>query len=304
MCSKVFLGSTNSISQLSMKGLAENRPSQFYKYVSADTAKLILKACKLRWSSPLAFNDVFDVPAELPAFSVREIEYASIPFAVNLFDKVGLTRFSPEQREEAIALCRCEELLSVDQTDRAEVSLEALRSLWRKTVPTMRILCFCEYPDIAAMWGLYADSNKGVVLRFDSFAAYFPPWLLAKPVTYTDTLPRFLRSDGIMEAAILGPQALFDDLCYKKTTDWAYEREWRVLSFAGCEEMGLSSDWKFAPETLTEIIVGPRISDQNVSDIAALLMDDFSHVRLSRAIPTSHNTIQIQTTSKLSNAEL
>lgn len=277
-----------------MTEAASDRPGQFYKYVSAATAKLVLTGSRLRWSSPLAFNDVFDVPTELASFSFAEIGSASIPFAVSLFEKLGLARFSPEQREAAIALCRCETLLSEEEALRAEASLEALRVQWRVTVPTMRILCLCEHPDIAAMWGLYADSNKGVVLRFDSVAAYDPPWLLAKSVIYTDTLPRFMRPDGIMEAGMAGPQALFDDLCYTKTTDWSHEREWRVLCFARPGEIGLSSDWLFEPKTLTEIILGPRVSDQDASDISALVMHDFSHVRLSRAIPTAANTIQIR----------
>src|SRR6266849_6774114 len=37
----------------------------FYKYVSAKTAKAILTTRKLRWSSPVLFNDPFDVTQEL-----------------------------------------------------------------------------------------------------------------------------------------------------------------------------------------------------------------------------------------------
>ena len=273
---------------------ASERPKQFYKYVSVSTAKLVLTNSKLRWSSPLAFNDVFDVPTELAWFYVSEITTASIPFAVSLFEGLGFANSSKEQREAAIALCSSEQLLSDEETKRAEASLEALRQQWRETVPTMRILCLCERPDIAAMWGLYADSNRGVVLRFDSLSAYDPPWLLAEPVRYSDTLPRFMRPDGIMEAGIAGPQALFDNLCYTKTNDWSHEREWRVLFFARRGEHGLTSDYPFFSQTLTEIILGPRISDQDRLDISALLSHDFSHVRLSQATPIPANRILIQ----------
>ena len=37
----------------------------FYKYVSAKTAKIIISTRKLRWSSPVLFNDPFDVTQEL-----------------------------------------------------------------------------------------------------------------------------------------------------------------------------------------------------------------------------------------------
>ena len=38
-----------------------NRKS-FFKYTSAQTALLIFKHTKLRWSAPSVFNDPFDVP--------------------------------------------------------------------------------------------------------------------------------------------------------------------------------------------------------------------------------------------------
>ena len=34
--------------------------THFYKYISADVAKLILANQKLKWSSPQSFNDPFD----------------------------------------------------------------------------------------------------------------------------------------------------------------------------------------------------------------------------------------------------
>src|SRR4051812_23527309 len=40
-------------------------PEHFYKYVDADTAKIILKNSTLRWSAPSRFNDPFDVQFDL-----------------------------------------------------------------------------------------------------------------------------------------------------------------------------------------------------------------------------------------------
>ncbi len=39
--------------------------STFYKYMSLNTAKIVLDSCSLRWSSPVLFNDPFDVPREV-----------------------------------------------------------------------------------------------------------------------------------------------------------------------------------------------------------------------------------------------
>ena len=53
--------------------------SSFCKYTTAETAKAILGGRVLRWSSPLLFNDPFDIPREATlAFSVEELFEASI----------------------------------------------------------------------------------------------------------------------------------------------------------------------------------------------------------------------------------
>ena len=49
----------------------------FYKHVTAETAKVTISSRTLQWSSPLLFNDPFDVPrrAVLP-FTVDELHAA------------------------------------------------------------------------------------------------------------------------------------------------------------------------------------------------------------------------------------
>ncbi len=57
----------------------------FYKYVTAEVAKIILATRKLRWSSPLLFNDPFDVTQELRLnFDAAELNAA-------LTDRLGIT---------------------------------------------------------------------------------------------------------------------------------------------------------------------------------------------------------------------
>jgi hypothetical protein len=51
---------------------------QFYKYMPAATAKLVLRGRSLRWSSPLIFNDPFDFPRELAfGFSPSDLQLAT-----------------------------------------------------------------------------------------------------------------------------------------------------------------------------------------------------------------------------------
>ena len=52
-------------------------PEVFYKYTSSTTAKIILATQRLRWSSPLLFNDPFDITQNLRlSFTAEELNAA------------------------------------------------------------------------------------------------------------------------------------------------------------------------------------------------------------------------------------
>jgi hypothetical protein len=76
---------------------------------------------------------------------------------------------------------------------------------------------------------------------------------------------------------------LFTEYQYTKTPDWAYEREWRVTTFAFPSESGDFSSWPFNPRELRGVYLGPRCREQDQADIVALLTSRFEHVRVFRA---------------------
>ncbi len=60
----------------------------FYKYVSANTAKIILSTRTLRWSSPVLFNDPFDVTQELRLnFDASELNLVLTELIASLIEK-------------------------------------------------------------------------------------------------------------------------------------------------------------------------------------------------------------------------
>jgi hypothetical protein len=52
--------------------------ASLYKYLSAATAIAVLNSQALRYSSPVLFNDPFDVPRELTGFTVDQYEEAMV----------------------------------------------------------------------------------------------------------------------------------------------------------------------------------------------------------------------------------
>ncbi len=277
--------------------MINKRPDCFYKYVPADIAKVILRERTLRWSSPLLFDDPYDVVREMAkGLEMVQIQGCIIDriidlmlsdedlplglasrlhFLVNTFRNTDQNRV----REEAIEVLR--ESRGGSLSDGA--ALKALRIMWQKMVPTFRILCLSARKDIERMWLKYADGQKGVVLEFACVEEVSAPWILAKAVLYED---RATLLDKVAWGKVLvlnqeeASKCLLNESCYIKTTDWAYQEEWRVVSFRRKRELGHYSDYGFHPRSLSALCFGAGISDVNREEIASLLKGDLGHVRL------------------------
>lgn len=273
----------------------------FYKYVSAQTAKTILRTRKLRWSSPLLFNDPFDVtqelrldftPAELSKALAEEladliVAAGPIPGDAHPVLKLLLTALdgaSPAQRQQiADELRKDPGGPTVGQVD----ALAELKRVWSEIVPKLRVLCLSESNDVTSMWNHYADKYRGAVLQFEAVDSLDSVWLIARAVIYQEAPP------AIADARTWGRcmlrkdertyQDLFTEYQYVKTPDWAYEREWRLATFAVPEESGQFSDWGFNPRELVAVYLGTRGSEEDQADILRLLTHGFEHVAVSRA---------------------
>ncbi len=274
----------------------------FYKYVSARVAKIVLATRKLRWSSPLLFNDPFDVTqelrlnfdeAELSAALVSElaqiiVERGSVSDrahpAVKLLVATLRDNANPDQRRQIADELRNDPgSPTVGQLN----ALAALKRVWSEIVPRFRILCLSELNDVTSMWHHYADSYRGAVLRFVAVDEIDSAWLVARPVTYQAEPPAIadkqewarsmLRPDGKTH------EELFGEYQYVKTPDWSSEHEWRVVALARPGEEGLFSDWSFHPRELSGVYLGPKCSTEDETEILSLLSQGIEHVAAFRA---------------------
>lgn len=251
----------------------------FYKYMHAETARKVLLSGRLRWSSPLLFNDPFDVPRDIAhGFASSDISRAVGELLNHYLDEPpeDLSDFD-DQLAKLIALSKNGLPNELREEIRGTISeavelegngkaLQALRDHWATLVPTMRILCLTESPKHVAMWHHYADCYRGVVLGFkcndesDNFLLVAEPirYLASKPDVYTDHgLARLICLNGIAAARETTNLAT-----YTKSDDWSYEKEWRIVSYADPGDPDQYSDWPFGREDLSHVYLGPLIDDE------------------------------------------
>lgn len=267
----------------------------FYKYVSVWVAKVILVNRKMRWSSPLLFDDPFDITQELRLdFDEKELSRmvqeefqkmilnhpANLPAPTQkmqaFLDTVRNLRYS--QRKNLVR--QLQQTFSPVTTGQ-ETAMQKLRQEWADMVPTFRVLCLSERNDIVPMWVNYAHESTGVVLELRCVKELDSPYFVARPVKYTDSPPA-IADVQVWARVLLGSASktfrdLFTELEYVKSTDWAYQREWRIVSFMRPGESGKFSDYGFDPRELSAVYFGSACSEKDQSEICALLKNGFSH---------------------------
>lgn len=252
----------------------------FFKYMSADVAQLVLANTTLRWSSPILFNDPFDVPRELSfGLTPREISRALAARLCQLIESppddtstlVPNLRFIVETVKNGIPpSLKAEMLATLDVTndgpDPSGEGLEATRALWRQLLPEQRILCLTESAAHAAMWYHYADRYRGVVLEFVCSDELDSAWLAAQPVSYPETKPQIYSAQGWAEILCqrqeVAVKAILQLATYTKSPDWAYESEWRIASHKRPADTGDFTDYPFDRRELGGIYFGPMIEAQ------------------------------------------
>jgi hypothetical protein len=280
-----------------------NRPKTFFKYMTVKVAKIVLVNYTLRWSSPLLFNDPFDVQRNFSlGFDFEELKEPllnelkklissdSIP---DLSSKPHIERFVNRMRRnpniQNIVFQELPQWIEQDTQSAERGACQNMKKKWSELVPQFRILSLSAINDNPLMWSHYSDSHRGVVLELQGINHLDSPWLIAQPVTYQDSPPMAATKQEWIKS-ITGQKRLNHDkwqfyapYTLTKTTDWEYEKEWRVVSFMRPGESGLYADYPFNPPEVRSVYLGCEISDEDSNDIISLLNYDLSHVRAYRA---------------------
>lgn len=273
----------------------------FYKHTSAATAKIILVSRKLRWSNPSLFNDPFDVPRDIcDGVDGDRLRDSLVDRMNELVMDPNLPHpehHSPKTRRLLEIFSNADnalkqQLIEGNEESRHDpkISLEALEDLrrqWRQIYDEQRILCFTERWNSAAMWDRYSDGHAGALIEFACVDRLDSAWLIAKPVNYTDEPLRLNTTKGFAEMMlydqVFAAWKIMEEYTHTKTTDWAYEKEWRIASWKRHHETGNYSDYEFHGEEIQGIIFGVSMSEDDRTDLILLANGQYPHVKLWQA---------------------
>jgi len=127
------------------------------------------------------------------------------------------------------------------------------------------------------MWAHYADSHKGVCLKFDILedTDLFSP---AKKVEYSKIYPEY--------DYLTNKNDFVNQMFFTKSNEWSYEGEVRVLK-------NKRGNYKFNPKALKEIILGCKISEDDKQTLTKVIKTYYPECQIKQAVK-SENSFRLE----------
>jgi len=259
----------------------------------------------VRYSSPLTFNDPFDLQSglhfdfDIDALHVKildkleELAAASEEPLVDKNNHWGKVVIAVREKYPTHGFPR-ERWMQITAPVFAELVREikstqqGYQEYWWKTLlPGIRVFCVSEERDNLLMWAHYAKDHTGAVFEFLSLPDEDNPLSVAKPVVYVDQPPPFFTEiewlDSILSMRKLDRDKLYKRYAYIKSRHWQYEREWRVWYPLIPAPDTLHEDLSIRPSEFSAIYIGCRAEPVFVDEVVSLACSLFPHVRIYRA---------------------
>lgn len=203
-----------------------NTSSIYYQFQPAHDPKddrlNNLQGDRLWISDPARFNDPLDLRLTLKDLTYRGPfqDEGRLRRALHcLLDnnvQVGLHKFYDDQL-----------LGNIRDWANQAISTDLLLQDVERRFEKFGVACFTCHWDNQLMWSHYASSHAGFAVEYSvrsmSFACENPDFLQCH-VQYVSELPELCLSE-----ALFTPHQLLQRMLATKSTDWAYEREWRLV---------------------------------------------------------------------------
>lgn len=125
------------------------------------------------------------------------------------------------------------------------------------------ICALSENNESSAMWAHYADDFKGFCIEYNfNSVPGSPVWCMLEPIVYQDKIPDFTHYFHIGSEHFNNLISTYASMI--KGTDWAYEKEWRLILPLGKQEKDYFIVKSPKP---TSIYLGLRIEKENEKKI-------------------------------------
>ena len=268
---------------------------KLYKYLAPDRLD-VLERGTIRYSQPSALNDPFEVRPYIDGITDRDRFDRTLRDMLPSLVEEEYSKL-PEQMRPLITLECFRDIISARieaQGDELHRQLNSLSPVLAQNISlkfdeVLGILSLSETPDSLLMWSHYTCAHEGFVVGFDSAHPHF-----AERKSSNDEF-RHLRPIEYRQDRPSAPLSEYSgtDVFLVKSTDWSYEREWRIMRALPDANLVLQQAphpiylFSFPPLAVAEVVVGARMTDLSRLTLTNLLSSDprYLHVRVFQAVP-------------------
>ena len=244
-----------------------------HKYVTLEVLRLTLSGRSVRFTQPSCFNDPFEF---LPAFHKGSIR------------KLIRRDFEPKRRTTYASIVDAEftnglRNAMTDLDVLTTVSLELCEQYLAQWDLIMGIFCLTAEANHPLMWAHYANSSRGAIISFGTRNAFFGDLRREAHSSGRSEVPAAHRNEFFGDPSREGlnlakvgyrrrrPVVVIDQGIYRspveafawKSSEWAYEREYRMFGFMK-ELKNLGGDppvfvQPLPPGAITSVTLGHRV---------------------------------------------
>ncbi len=276
----------------------------FFKYAAPDTALEVLRFKSVRYSSPLRFNDPFDVQSGLHFdFNIDDLLGKIIDKLAELAAAAIEPNIDRENPWGQIVL-QCREYFPSHgfpkdrwRENMAPVFAQLIDEIrdiqakyqkhWENMLPGMRVFCVSEERDNLLMWAHYAKDHTGVVFEFLSLPEQDNPLSVARKVEYVPSPPPFFTESewvaNILSLSSFDIIKLNRRYVQYKSCHWSYEKEWRVWYPLIPTPLSDYTDKPILDAEFAAMYIGCKASETFIENAMTLARKSFPYLRIYRA---------------------
>lgn len=206
----------------------------------------ILIDCKFWLSSPLDFNDPFDMSAHVVFEGEPKLIRERFRSLINsqATDKGWVER---------------KKLLDDFMARGVNVWLSSIKKIFYERQRKTGIFSFAGDPRSILMWSHYANNHTGICLQFE---------VVKDPVTMLGAIPVDYVDEHPIYNWLLDSSEMYKRVLLSKFSVWGYEKESRIIRSEQAH-----SYLRFAPSALVGVIFGSR-ADEKVIEIVTNLLEE------------------------------
>lgn len=184
-------------------------PAFFYKYYRDQSLNLdSVMSNKMWYSAPCNFNDAFDCDVAINEQAIFKSLLPAVPGGKIIREGSSVWLQLKSGLHKQITL---------------------LRRIFEDQKVSMGIACLSEVPDSILMWSHYANNHRGFCVSYNLLALNQKLQFSAVPVLYTQDRVCLHSISLDQDKLSKETMSLFIKSITSKSTDWSYEKEWRII---------------------------------------------------------------------------